>query len=211
MSRLPVRWSGRFDDSWPWSALQTSATLFISRAFLDEIAGAFGHCQAATPRADSFKRIHLITKQITMLSSFCTKLRQFRGVGVAASMILAATPALSQTTITPVNGRAVDSLLAEKLSVAPGKVLTAQIVHYAPGGSSKAHYHDADVFAFVLSGNILSAEEGDEAKVYNVGEGHFERRGQHHVVSKNASMTEPASMLVVFISDSGAKLTTFDH
>jgi quercetin dioxygenase-like cupin family protein len=79
------------------------------------------------------------------------------------------------------------------------------------GGSSKAHYHDADVFAFVLSGKILSAEEGDEAKVYNVGEGHFERRGQHHVVSKNASMTEPASMLVVFISDAGAKLTTFDH
>jgi quercetin dioxygenase-like cupin family protein len=139
------------------------------------------------------------------------KLRHLGLYGVAASMILAATPAWPQTTVPSVSGRALESVLAEKLSVAPGKVLTAQIVHYAPGGSSKAHYHDADVFAFVLSGKILSGEEGDEAKVYNVGEGHFERRGQHHVVSKNASATEPASMLVVFISDAGAKLTTFDH
>jgi len=208
---LPVGWSGRFDDSWSWSALQTSATLFISRASRDEIAVAFGHPEAAASRVDSFKRIHLITKQITMLSSFCTKLRQFQVAGFAASLILAAAPAWSQTTVTPVSGRAVESVLAEKLSVAPGKVLTSQIVQYAPGGSSKAHYHDADVFAFVLSGKVLSAEEGDEAKVYNVGEGHFERRGQHHVLSKNASMTEPASMLVVFISDAGAKLTTFDH
>jgi quercetin dioxygenase-like cupin family protein len=144
-----------------------------------------------------------------MLSSFrCVQLGL---VGVVASTIFASTPAWSQTTAEPVNGRSLESVLAEKLSVIPGKVLTAQIVHYPPGGSSKPHYHDADVFAFVLSGRILSGEEGGEVKIYSAGEGRFERRGQHHVVSRNASNTEPASMLVVFIANDNAKLTTFDH
>jgi quercetin dioxygenase-like cupin family protein len=144
------------------------------------------------------------------LSSLRGSKRQFALAGMTAAMMFAAAPAWSQTTTVPVNGRALESVLAEKLSIAPGKVLTAQIVHYPPGGASKSHYHDADVFAFVLSGKILSASDGGEAKVYNVGEGRFERRGQHHEISKNASATEPASMLVVFIANEGATLTTFD-
>ncbi|MCY1292018.1 Cupin domain protein [compost metagenome] len=147
-----------------------------------------------------------------MLSFFRRAIKPQAGLaGVMASMIFAAAPAWSHTAVAPVDGRSLESVLAEKLSVVPGKVLTAQIVHYPPGGSSRPHYHDADVFAFVLSGNILSGEEGEEAKVYHVGEGRFERRGQHHVVSKNASKTEPASMLVVFIANEEATLTTFDH
>jgi hypothetical protein len=31
------------------------------------------------------------------------------------------------------------------------------------------------------------------------------------VVSRNASTTQPASMLVVFVHNDGATLTTFDH
>jgi len=133
-----------------------------------------------------------------------------RAAVVAA--LLGAHAAWAQTTSAPVNTRALEKLLEEKLSVSPGKVLTAQIVHYPPGGASKSHRHDADVFAFVLSGNIVSRTEGyGPARVYKPGEGRFERRGDHHVESRNASQTEPASMLVVFIHDEGATLTTFDH
>jgi quercetin dioxygenase-like cupin family protein len=135
---------------------------------------------------------------------------------IAAATLLGAAPAWSQTTTAPttaaVSGRAVEPVLSEKLSIAPGQVLSSQIVHYPPGGASKAHHHDADVFAFVLSGNIVSQTEGyGDAKVYHAGEGRFERRGDHHVVSRNASATEPASMLVVYIHNEGATLTTFDH
>jgi quercetin dioxygenase-like cupin family protein len=129
-----------------------------------------------------------------------------------AAALLSAAPSWAQTSAPPATGRALQAVLAERLSVAPGKVLTAQIVNYPPGGASRAHRHDGDVFAFVLSGNIVSETEGHgEAKVYHVGEGRFERRGEHHVVSRNASKTEPASMLVVFVHDEGATLTTFDH
>ena len=128
-----------------------------------------------------------------------------------ASTIVAAVSASAQTS-PPMSGRALQAVLAEKLSVSPGKVLTAQIVHYPPGGASRSHHHDADVFAFVLSGNIVSQTDGyGPAQVYRVGEGRFERRGEHHVVSRNASETDPASMLVVFVHDEGATLTTFDR
>ncbi|REG49121.1 hypothetical protein B0G80_5454 [Paraburkholderia sp. BL6669N2] len=170
-------------------------------------AGLFPTSQSKNP----FEAIHQVRKLITMFSFRSLKMRQFGLPGVVTSLIFAAAPAWSQTTAAPVSGRAIETVLAEKLSVAPGKVLTAQVVHYGPGGSSQSHHHDADVFAFVLSGKILSGEEGEEAKVYNVGEGHFERRDQHHVISKNASATEPASMLVVFIANQNASLTTFDH
>ena len=48
------------------------------------------------------------------------------------------------------------------------------------------------------------------AKVYKAGESFFEPPGSEHLVSENASVTEPASMLAVFVADDDARLTTFD-
>ncbi len=148
-----------------------------------------------------------------MIRVFPVVLRKPRFPLAAAVLaaLCAAAPSWAHSSAAPVNGRALQAVLAEKLSVSPGKVLTSQIVNYPPGGASRSHRHDADVFAFVLSGNIVSETEGHgDARVYHPGEGRFERRGEHHVVSRNASQTEPASMLVVFIHDEGATLTTFD-
>jgi quercetin dioxygenase-like cupin family protein len=47
-------------------------------------------------------------------------------------------------------------------------------------------------------------------KVYKAGESFFEPRGSEHLVSENASATEPASLLAIFIADDGVTLTTFD-
>lgn len=47
---------------------------------------------------------------------------------------------------------------------------------------------------------------------YNdTGESFFEPPGGEHLVSENASATEPASLLAIFVADGGAKLTTFGH
>jgi quercetin dioxygenase-like cupin family protein len=44
-----------------------------------------------------------------------------------------------------------------------------------------------------------------------VGEGWYEDPGAHHRVSENASSTEPASLLAVFVVDTGDRpLTTPD-
>jgi len=47
------------------------------------------------------------------------------------------------------------------------------------------------------------------AKVYKSGESFWEPAGSRHLVSENASATEPASLLAVFVADDGARLTTF--
>ncbi|WP_312016200.1 MULTISPECIES: cupin domain-containing protein [Bradyrhizobium] len=144
----------------------------------------------------------------TMLSFSLPK--KIHLAGLTTVIVLAATAALSQNANTPARGRSVTQVRTEKLPDIKNKVLTAVVVNYPPGGASKAHHHDADVFAYVLSGEIRSQVEGEDAKIYHAGESVFEPPGEHHVISENASKTEPASMLVVFVANDGAELTTFD-
>jgi quercetin dioxygenase-like cupin family protein len=64
----------------------------------------------------------------------------------------------------------------------------------------------------VLSGSIRSENSATgPAKVYKAGECFFEPPGSEHLVSENASATEPASLLAVFVAADGARLTTFDR
>jgi quercetin dioxygenase-like cupin family protein len=108
-------------------------------------------------------------------------------------------------------GGQVKPVMSEKLPNVPGKTLTAVVVSYAPGGKSGPHRHAGSVFAYVLSGAIRSQNSATgPAKVYNAGESFFEPPGSEHLVSENASETEPASLLAVFVADDGARLTTFD-
>ena len=100
---------------------------------------------------------------------------------------------------------------SQKLPNVPGKSITAIRVSYAPGGKSGKHHHAGSVLAFVVSGEIRSENSATgPAKVYKAGESFFEPPGSEHLVSENASATEPASLLAIFIADDGAELTTFD-
>ena len=102
----------------------------------------------------------------------------------------------------------VKQLLAETLANAPGQKLTAVMVNYPPGGKSDAHRHAGSVFAFVVSGTIRSQNSATgPAKVYGAGEGFFEPQGSTHLISENASDTEAASLLAVFVAPDGAMLT----
>lgn len=108
-------------------------------------------------------------------------------------------------------GGTVKPVLSEKLPNVPGKSITAVVVTYPPGGKSAKHHHAGSVFAYVLSGAIRSQTSTDgPARVYKAGESFFEPPGSEHLVSENASTTEPASLLAVFVADDGAQLTTFD-
>lgn len=105
-------------------------------------------------------------------------------------------------------GGEVKQIFAGKLPNVPGKSLTAVVVDYPPGGKTPAHRHAGSVFAYVLSGKIRSENSATgPAKVYYAGESFFEPAGSEHLVSANASDTEPASLLAVFVADDGATLT----
>src|SRR3954454_9064741 len=94
------------------------------------------------------------------------------------------------------------------------KRMVAVVVTYPPGAKSPMHHHarSAFIYAHVLSGAIRSQVNDEPAKVYHVGEGFYETPGSHHRISENASDTEAASMLAVFVVDSTDKpLTTPDR
>src|SRR5262245_65006910 len=124
-----------------------------------------------------------------------------------AVALLTARPHAAQAQPPPA-GPQVATVLAEALPNVPGKKLTAVVVSYGPGGKSGPHRHAGSVFAYVLSGSIRSENSATgPARVYRVGEGFFEPPGSEHLVSENASATEPASLLAVFVADDGARLT----
>jgi quercetin dioxygenase-like cupin family protein len=105
----------------------------------------------------------------------------------------------------PVNARQVFSGVLPNV---PGKQLTLVQVTYQPGAKSPSHAHAGSVYAYVLSGKIRSeVSTSGPAKVYAAGEGFFEPPGSVHRVSENASDTEPASLLAIFVADEGAQLT----
>jgi quercetin dioxygenase-like cupin family protein len=105
-------------------------------------------------------------------------------------------------TVKPVFERAIPNI--------PGKTLIALEVTYAPGGKSPSHFHpkSAFIYAHVLSGAIRSQVGDEPAKVYQAGEGWYENPGSHHKISENASATEPAKLLAVFVGDPGETLVT---
>ncbi|MCP1419339.1 quercetin dioxygenase-like cupin family protein [Pseudomonas laurylsulfativorans] len=87
----------------------------------------------------------------------------------------------------------------EMLKNAPGKKALMIEVDYQPGQSSIAHKHEGTAMAYVLSGAIVSQVKGEPAKTYKAGEFWYEPAGSEHLVSKNASATQPAKLLVFMV------------
>ena len=85
----------------------------------------------------------------------------------------------------------------------PGKSMKGVLVEYGPGASSPAHRHPASAFIYatVLEGAIRSQVNDGPVTVYRVGQSWAEQPGDHHSVSANASDTEPAKLLAVFVVD----------
>lgn len=85
----------------------------------------------------------------------------------------------------------------------PGKSIRGVLVEYEPGGSSPAHTHpnSAFIYATILEGAIRSQVNDGPVTIYRAGESFSEFPGDRHGVSENASTTEPARLLAVFIVD----------
>jgi quercetin dioxygenase-like cupin family protein len=128
-----------------------------------------------------------------------------RIISVLALLALSAAPALAADAV-------VKQVSSQPLDNAPGQTLTALTVHYPPGGRSGAHRHAGSVFAYVLEGAIRSQNSATgPARVYKAGESFFEPQGSTHLVSENASATQPATLLAVIVAPDGATLTMPAH
>ena len=98
----------------------------------------------------------------------------------------------------------VTSLMSEVLTDISGKEGLMITVEYAPGGSSPIHRHNAHAFVYVLEGSIMMQVKGGKEVTLTPGQTFYENPNDVHVVSRNASITEPAKFLVVLVKDKGA-------
>jgi quercetin dioxygenase-like cupin family protein len=85
----------------------------------------------------------------------------------------------------------------------PGKSIKSVLVEYGPGGFSPGHTHakTAFIYATILEGAIKSQVNDGPVTTYKAGQSFSELPGDRHRVSANASETEPAKLLAVFVVD----------
>ena len=98
----------------------------------------------------------------------------------------------------------VTPLMSEFLTDISGKEGLMITVEYTPGGSSPIHRHNAHAFVYVLEGSIVMQVQGGKQVTLTPGQTFYEGPNDVHVVSRNASTTEPAKFIVVLVKDKGA-------
>ena len=92
----------------------------------------------------------------------------------------------------------------------PGKSLIVLEVTYAPGAASVPHTHakSAFIYAYVIEGAVESKVNDGPTRIYRAGESWSEPPGAIHSISRNASKTQPAKLLAVFVVDRDDKALT---
>jgi quercetin dioxygenase-like cupin family protein len=129
------------------------------------------------------------------------------GVALAALSVSAAAADGVSTVLMTTEKAKVTLVFDRALPNVPGKSMKGVLVEYPPGGANPAHTHPASAFIYatVLEGAIRSKVNDEPEKVYRAGESWAEAPSDHHVVSANASDTQPARLLAVFVVDTDEK------
>jgi quercetin dioxygenase-like cupin family protein len=109
----------------------------------------------------------------------------------------------------PASAGVVHVLSQQSLAGQTGTDVTILTVDYPPGGSTPPHEHPGTTYAYVLQGAVVSKVNDGPTKTFTSGQIWTEQPHDRHMISKNASSTEPARLLVFMIAPHGAQLTTF--
>jgi quercetin dioxygenase-like cupin family protein len=104
---------------------------------------------------------------------------------------------------TPPADASVVNLMTRELISGPEKEVVMLTVTYPAAGASLPHRHDAQVFVYVLEGEVKMQVRGSPAVTLRPGQTFYEAPDDVHVVSANGSKTNPAKILVVMIKDKG--------
>jgi quercetin dioxygenase-like cupin family protein len=98
----------------------------------------------------------------------------------------------------------VTSLMSKDLPEHPGKEALMITVEHAPGGASVMHRHNAHAFVYMLEGSVVMQLKGGQQVTLTPGQTFYEGPDDVHLLDRNASSTQPAKFLVLFIKDKGA-------
>jgi quercetin dioxygenase-like cupin family protein len=89
----------------------------------------------------------------------------------------------------------------------PGKSMKGVLVKYGPGVATVGHIHpkSAFIYATVLEGAIRTSVNDGPIVTYRAGQNFSEFPGDRHTLDENASKTEPAKLLAVFVVNTDEK------
>ena len=209
IEKRPTRNQPRFEAEWRWVCRMPSAA---GETCL--IVGAVPIKSDAPSRINVFPNTSRTTKSRTRKN---ITMKRIAPVGLPRFIYTLIVSALIVGTIGVDSGMAADKnakvtlVYEHALPNVPGKSIKGVLVEYEPGGSSPAHTHpkSAFIYATVLEGAIRSSVNDGPVVTYRTGQSFSEMPGDRHSVSENASQTEPAKLLAVFVVDTDEKeLTT---
>jgi quercetin dioxygenase-like cupin family protein len=127
---------------------------------------------------------------------------------VAFALLLLAVGLCKSALAGPIRGGGtVHELFRAPYPGTPGSDVVVIRVDYGPGDTTPPHYHPGFVYAYVLKGAVVSGLGDAAPQTYRQGQMWSEVPWQPHMVSRNASSTEPARILVAFIIPERAPLT----
>jgi quercetin dioxygenase-like cupin family protein len=100
-------------------------------------------------------------------------------------------------------------VLSKGLPTLDGTHLKANLVevNYGPGEASSPHSHPCAVIGYVVEGTLRTQVKGEPEMTYKAGESFYEAPNGAHLVSANASSTEPAKLVAYFICDHDTPLS----
>ena len=100
-------------------------------------------------------------------------------------------------------------VFSKSLSNMNGERLKAVVleVRYGPGEASSPHSHPCAVIAYVVEGALRTQVQGEPEMIYKAGESFYEAPNGVHLVSANASSTEPAKFVACLICDRDAPIS----
>ena len=126
------------------------------------------------------------------------------------SVGLVACAALATTWAHADDAAVVTTLMTKPLPDYPGKEAQMIVVEYLPGAVDPVHRHDAHAFIYVLEGTIVMQLKGGKEVTLTPGQTYYEGPDDVHLVGRNASRTQRARFLAVFIKKEGAPILTLE-
>jgi len=95
-------------------------------------------------------------------------------------------------------------VIRQELPGEPLRDISLIEVTYPPATGSPPHLHANGVIAFVVSGTIVSRVGDGAEQTFHAGDAWWEPPGAIHRVSRNASSTEPATLLAIYVAPRSA-------
>lgn len=141
-----------------------------------------------------------------------TRRRWISMLVLACCGFLGTSPVSGQTDGSSARGQENDrvrTVMSQALPALNGDHLKAFLleVRYAPGEASTPHSHPCAVVGYVVEGSIRTQMQGEPEVTYKAGQSFYEAPNGIHLVSANASATEPAKLLAYLVCDRDTPLS----